>query len=330
MKIVITKQFVKFMEEIEISFSSILKESDIPNLLWKEELVLNEQQYYRLLNVIDGYISNKQILELSSINNVSMFMPSFFAALCASTGRQALNRFSTFKQIVGPINISVEDLDATVSVRLSFIYPQQKLPRFAILVEQLLILSLIRTGTGELVVPLYVSGPFTYGEQISQSMQCIPEKTLDNVLIFRKSDLEKNFLTENNSMWQILEPELKNQLLQIKEFKTFSDVVQNELIKKIPSREFSLNEISESLGISNRTLQRNLASESTTFNAQLQIAQKILTMNFIQNTNLTKTEITYLVGYTDLSSFSRAFKKWTGTTFSLYKKNLKSTFQLLD
>lgn len=65
------------MEEIEISFSSILKESDIPNLLWKEELVLNEQQYYRLLNVIDGYISDKQILELSSINNVSMFMPSF-------------------------------------------------------------------------------------------------------------------------------------------------------------------------------------------------------------------------------------------------------------
>lgn len=43
-----------------------------------------------------------------------------------------------------------------------------------------------------------------------------------------------------------------------------------------------------------------------------------------------KTEITFLVGYTDLSSFSRAFKKWTGTTFSLYKKGLKSTRQLSD
>ena len=45
---------------------------------------------------------------------------------------------------------------------------------------------------------------------------------------------------------------------------------------------------------------------------------------------MTKTEITFLVGYTDLSSFSRAFKKWTGTTFSLYKKGLKSTRQLLN
>lgn len=321
MKIIITKQFQEFIHSINLSFATLLQKAAIPDLLWKEQLVLDEHQYYRLLNEFDHVVTDEQLVSLSRVENISMFMPPIYASLSASNGLQAIERLSIFKKLVGPVNISIEVVENVVKIRLSFIYPQQELPRFAVLTEQLIITSLLRMGSGNPIIPLFIGSTYEYGEQVSEFMGCSTKKAADNLLVFKKDDLEKKFITENNSMWQFLEPEMKNKLTQLNELKTFVDVIQNSLLQMIPSGHFSLNEVADSLGISSRTLQRNLQAENTNFNQQLQNVQKTLTMYFIQNKELTKTEITYLVGYTDTSSFSRAFRKWTGATFSEYRKS---------
>lgn len=43
-------------------------------------------------------------------------------------------------------------------------------------------------------------------------------------------DLQKKFITENNSMWQFLEPEMKKKLIQLNEWYSFVDVIQNSLL----------------------------------------------------------------------------------------------------
>ncbi|MBD0889179.1 helix-turn-helix domain-containing protein [Lactobacillus gasseri] len=48
---------------------------------------------------------------------------------------------------------------------------------------------------------------------------------------------------------------------------------------------------------------------------QIQLAKTYL------NQNLPTDEIAYLVGYTETSSFLRAFKKWTGQTVNQFKNN---------
>lgn len=45
-----------------------------------------------------------------------------------------------------------------------------------------------------------------------------------------------------------------------------------------------------------------------------------MTFNYLESNELSIEEITYLVGYTEISSFYRAFKKWTGKTVSQYQK----------
>ncbi|AMD95731.1 AraC family transcriptional regulator [Leptotrichia sp. oral taxon 847] len=48
-----------------------------------------------------------------------------------------------------------------------------------------------------------------------------------------------------------------------------------------------------------------------------------MTFNYLEEKELSIDEIAYLVGYTELSSFYRAFKKWIGKTVSQYQKEKK-------
>nr|WP_246201304.1 AraC family transcriptional regulator [Streptococcus ratti] len=77
-----------------------------------------------------------------------------------------------------------------------------------------------------------------------------------------------------------------------------------------------------SLGISSRTLQRNLNAEGTKFNQELQNVQKLLALSYLEKSDISTDEVAYLVGYAEASSFSRAFKKWTGKTISQYRQEM--------
>ena len=89
----------------------------------------------------------------------------------------------------------------------------------------------------------------------------------------------------------------------------------------IPSGRFGLENVAEEFGISTRTVQRNLAVENIKFNQIVKSVQKIMAFNYLESKELSIDEIAYLVGYTETSSFYRAFKKWTGKTVSQYQKD---------
>ena len=140
-----------------------------------------------------------------------------------------------------------------------------------------------------------------------------------NELVFKKADLEKPFLTANNVMLDYLEPQLKERLAEAMTSESFTGIVQQKLYQAIPSGCFTIEDIAASLGISSRTLQRNLTAEGTKFNQELQNVQKILAFSYFKNPEMTTEDVSYLLGYSEVSSFSRAFKKWTGQTISEYR-----------
>lgn len=77
----------------------------------------------------------------------------------------------------------------------------------------------------------------------------------------------------------------------------------------------------EKLGLSKRTLQRKLSEENTSFQKQLNNTREILAIHYINNTDMSTNDIAYLLGYSELNSFLRAFRIWTGKTISSYKKS---------
>lgn len=283
---------------------------------------LSTLDYYHLLEVFDQTLTDEQILAMSSLSNIQMFMPPFFAALSSKNGLAAIQHFAKYKKIIGPIIVELEVFDDLVRVSYRYDYSGLELPRFALLNEQHLLLDLIRTGTGQPIQLVRLGTPYVYEAAIQEAFGCHIEQTEANELIFHKSDLELPFITANNIMLDYLEPQLKERLAENMISESFTGLVRQKLYQAIPSGEFSIEDIAQTLGISSRTLQRNLSSEGTKFNQELQTVQKLLALSYLKKSGISTDEVAYLVGYAEVSSFSRAFKKWTGKTISQYKQEV--------
>ena len=70
------------------------------------------------------------------------------------------------------------------------------------------------------------------------------------------------------------------------------------------------------------TAQSWLKSEGTNFEAQLRTVRKILALNLLQDITLSTAEVSFLIGFKDVTSFYKSFKKWTGMTALNYRRQL--------
>ena len=91
----------------------------------------------------------------------------------------------------------------------------------------------------------------------------------------------------------------------------------NSLMGQEPDKSF----IAEQLGISQRTLQRRLAKENSSYQEVLDRTRHQLALDYLQQMQLTISDIAYLLGFTEPSAFYRAFKKWHGMTPGQYREN---------
>jgi len=78
--------------------------------------------------------------------------------------------------------------------------------------------------------------------------------------------------------------------------------------------------IAQALHMSTRNLNRKLSAENTSFKAVLLEIRSGLASQYINDATLTLTEISYQLGFSEISSFSRAYKRWTGQSPSEARK----------
>ena len=96
------------------------------------------------------------------------------------------------------------------------------------------------------------------------------------------------------------------------------------IYEELPSGEVSLKKTAEMLNMSSRSLARKLEDEGKSFNGILTEVRRELAEKYIRDPSLTLTEITFLLGFSEASSFSRAYKGWTGSAPSTHRESLLS------
>ncbi|MCB7177071.1 AraC family transcriptional regulator [Lactiplantibacillus plantarum] len=323
----VSEQFQCFMASLGVDLNSLLEAAGINKVVWQEQLMLSDVEYWQLMNEFDNQLTDEMILSLGNITNINTFMPSFFAALAAKNGEQAIARMANYKSLAGPVHLEIVTKPDIVNIHILGNSLGVELPRFTIMTEQLLLISLLRVGTGKLIKPISVGSKYPYGDQIDAVMGIRPQQLADNCIQFQVTDLQRAFISANNSMWAFLQPGLDQQKLAIEHNQSLLATVQALLLKKIPSGSFSIDEIATSLNLSKRTLQRHLSTLSTTFNDEVQIARRTLVVPLMKDQSLNLIEISYLLGYSDPESFSRAFKKWFHQSPSVYRQQSLGMFK---
>jgi AraC-like DNA-binding protein len=90
--------------------------------------------------------------------------------------------------------------------------------------------------------------------------------------------------------------------------------VENALAVLLPHGKARLPEVARKLTMGRRTLARRLASEGLTFSAVLHELRSDLAKRHLADQNLSISQVAWLLGYSDVSAFSHAHKRRTGTT----------------
>jgi AraC-like DNA-binding protein len=81
-----------------------------------------------------------------------------------------------------------------------------------------------------------------------------------------------------------------------------------------PHQLADMHTVAAELHIDERTLRRHLADEGTTFRALADEIRQTLAIELLTTARLTVDEVAHRLGYHDAAGFTRAFKRWTGTT----------------
>ncbi|MEH6471746.1 MAG: AraC family transcriptional regulator [Halopseudomonas sp.] len=96
--------------------------------------------------------------------------------------------------------------------------------------------------------------------------------------------------------------------------------VERQIISLLPSGKVDESIVAESLTVSVRTLQRQLKESGASFTGLLQSIRKELAKTYVQDSRLSLTEVTYLLGFSDPANFSRAFKRWFNCAPTTFRK----------
>ncbi|MGD8631548.1 MAG: AraC family transcriptional regulator [Gammaproteobacteria bacterium] len=88
--------------------------------------------------------------------------------------------------------------------------------------------------------------------------------------------------------------------------------VRAKIIELMPDGRPGQEVIADALHMSLRSLQRKLQNEGTSFTTLLHETQQQLAIQYVRESHRSIGEITYLLGYSEPGSFTRAFRRWTG------------------
>lgn len=90
--------------------------------------------------------------------------------------------------------------------------------------------------------------------------------------------------------------------------------VRQEIVRLCHEDTPTLDNVASALFLTPRTLQRHLANEGLRFQPLLDETRRHLAEQYLNDNRLQLTDIADLLGYSDQSALTRAFKRWTGST----------------
>jgi AraC-like DNA-binding protein len=268
----------------------------------------------------------KKTLELSGdealgIRSASVFTPSQFGALgyawqASLTLRKACSRLQRFSRVVNEkAVVNVEDRDGCMVVTLKLDIPSE--------------CKSVRDDSALAMVTMMCR--MVCGDHFRlQAVNFARSEPRDMKPYFEFFGCQLNFNQDNNQLLiplsladEVLagaDPELAmlndqvvTRRLALLDRNDIVARVQSELLDQLPNGNISDDSVAAALHMSVRTMHRKLTEAKSNFRTLLVETRRNLAEQYIMDNSLTLTEISLLLGFSEPSSFSRAFKNWTGT-----------------
>jgi len=131
------------------------------------------------------------------------------------------------------------------------------------------------------------------------------------LMVFHLADVDRRLTGSNDELAKLNEHIVVKYLAHRAKQDTVNRV-KAAIIDGLANGGISEAEVADQIHMTPRNLHRRLQKEDTSFKTLLTEVRKELAQQYIQDRSKTLTEISYLLGFSEASSFSRAYKGWTG------------------
>lgn len=283
---------------------------------------LSSEQYYDLWTAI---VENSKTVEpiplmLEKLPLFAGISAPIMAALCSQDFSTFVYRIKEYKPLIGPLALIIEENNEFFSMEIANIDQGKKLHPLIVASEMIFFVKIIRYSTKQNIVPSKLETIKPMGnDKYTDYFGMMPQIGDKNRITFKKNDACLPFTMSDDTVWDRLEPELKKRLEELEIDSTFSAKVRSVLMELMPMGKCSTDNVADKLCISSRTLQRKLKNEDTNYQQQLNHTRELLAKHYLSTSEMSISEITFLLGFEELSSFSRAFSIWTGLSPESYR-----------
>lgn len=305
------------LKAVGIDPAVLLRKSGLPLTLWSSgPALVTTEQFFTLWRAVAELSSDPAIgLKLPSHVPVEQHHPAIIAAYHARTFRDALQRFARYKILCCFEEMIFREAKGECSLEFNWLLSRESPPPLLLDTAFMSSLELGRRGTQKPLHPLRLElrRKTDHREIFETAFGCpIKFKARRDAIVFRSGDLDLPFVSYNAELLEMLTPQLDQQLAQRKEQQSCADQVKWVLKRLLGGHRPEIAEVAKELGMSNRTLQRRITDEGTSFRQLLSEARRELAQYYLKEPSLSVGEIAYLLSYEDPSSFFRAFHEWEG------------------
>jgi AraC-like DNA-binding protein len=135
-----------------------------------------------------------------------------------------------------------------------------------------------------------------------------------NALLVDEEILSMKLPRTNPYLSEVLTAHAEELLRDLESLRSTRGRVEGLLIPLLHTGEASMDMIARKLGLSRQTLFRKLKAEGVTFERVLDELRHKLALHYLSGKKVSVNETAYLTGFSEPASFSRAFKRWTGSS----------------
>ena len=317
----------KYLESIDINPEPLYKKAGIkPELLLNPNARLNISSVDALWEQAAGVIEDPCFaIDMAEFWHPSMMGALGYAWLASSTLRRAFKRSVRYIHVVTEdLNLEVADTPAGLKISIDLEDSIFTLPQHHDLVLTIL-MHLCRFNYGEELIATQISLAHPEPEcskkitdYFRTDVQFDAEQTC---LIIARADADRVLPSGNKQIALMHDEMLMKYLVEIKQGDIVQQV-QSIILDNLPDGQVTDRLVASELNLSERSMQRRLKEHKTTFRFLLDGVREMVAKQYIENPVNRMSDIAFLLGFSEQSAFSRAFKKWTGKSPVEYRNSL--------
>ena len=143
-----------------------------------------------------------------------------------------------------------------------------------------------------------------------------------NALVIERDFIEREVPAADQQLYQIMKQYLDQVLSEIPREDAVLSSIRKAVAESMRDGDPKLSRVAKKVSMGPRTLQRRLKEYGSDFKKLVEDTRQRFAVSYLKDRKNSLTEVAFLLGYSEVSAFNRAFKRWTHSTPLSYQRKM--------